>query len=171
MKKKRRFINWGTMFLLSVIVGIVAYTVAYGCFINNCSYVLKAYSKDDYDYLVEIAEKTITEGKGINTEKIPKDCYYSIEQLENSDEITVEYRLKNQSDGFLLSLLSPDKGMVITLSKDNKILSAVSLYESEETYITMCKRSMLFFSVMVGGIVWILMLLVAYIIMSKVPEK
>lgn len=145
MKKKRRFINLGTMLLLSIIVVFLAYGVSYRYFMNSYD-VFESYSKDVYDYLVEIAEKTITEGKGINTQGIPEDIEsYQINKY--GDRVIFEYGLKWNHEMFWYT--SQPK-MTITLSKDNKILNKESNYETKEKYIEDCKNQMSGWSMMIG---------------------
>lgn len=135
--KKRRFINYGTMFLLSVMVGILACMISNRVIRNNSDAIFGKYSKEDYEYLLEIAEKAVVEGKGIHTEEIPKDVDYTIEQLSNVNDkennITFTYSLSRSG------LNSPK--MTITLSKENKkILSKHSIYKTEEDYIRVCNN-------------------------------
>lgn len=145
--KKRRFINYGTMFLLSVIVGLFTYKVYNRNLICKYDDVFEEYSEDEYDYLVEIAEKTITE-RGINTEEIPEDVYYEIVQADNSNTI-FKYGLKRHNNGF-----SDSPEQTIILSKDNRILEKKSADEIKETYIEQCEKSMTTAPRIIGILVW-----------------
>lgn len=143
---KRRFINYGTMFLLSVMAGFLAYMISNRMIISNRDDIFGKYSKDDYEYLLEIAEKVIVEGgEGIHTEEIPKDVYYKIETFSNEeDNITFTYGLSKNR-------LKNSPKMTITLSKkDKKILSKDSIYETEEDYKKVCNNQAKFFSVLIG---------------------
>lgn len=166
---KRRFINYGTMFLLSVMVGFLAYMISNRMIISNRDDIFGKYSKDDYKYLLEIAEKAVVDGEGIHTEEIPKDVYYKIETFSNEeDNITFTYGLSKNG-------LKNSPKMTITLSKEErKILSKDSIYETEKDYKRICNNQAQFFSVLIG-IVCAMLIMVFYTMYSNIqmskPKK
>lgn len=143
--RKRRFNSYGKTLLLSVMVGFFVYIISNGMIINNCNAIFGEYSKDDYEYLLEIAEKAVVEGKGIHTEEIPKDVDYKIEQFSNGEDIKFTYALSKKG----LLEISPE--VTITLSvEDKKILSQDFQWETEEEFIKRCNNQAKFFSVILG---------------------
>lgn len=139
---KRRFINYGTMFLLSVVVGLLAYMISNRIMISHSDDIFGKYSTEDYEYLLEIVEKAVVEGKDIHTQEIPKDVYYKIEQSSNEEAITFTCSLIKRE------LYSPE--MTITLSKEDKKILSKDFIETEEDYNRMCNRQAKFFSVAIG---------------------
>lgn len=158
MKKKRRFINWGTVMIFTIMLGIIVCKISHTIIIKINSDTFEAYSEDDYRYLLEIAKTAVTEGKGIDTSKIPKDVIYEISGSKSGETIFT-YELKRDVNFRLQLPLTPN--MTVTLSKDQRILSKDSNYESKEKFTEECKRKMLLWPLMIGFWCWIIPLVYA----------
>ena len=157
MKKKRRFINGGTVMLFTIMLGIIVCKVSHTIIIKINSDIFETYSEDDYRYLLEIAKTAVTEGKGIDTSKIPKDVIpYEISASKNGETVFT-YELKWDVN----TCLANPPSMTVTLSKDKKVLSKDSNYESKEKFTENCKRKMLLAPIIIGAWSWIILLVYA----------
>lgn len=170
MKEKRYFCDYwfGTgcsgkidrliMFLSIIFITSIGSIISYNVLLSKHGNELDSYSESTYQYLDEIADDVIQEGTGINLLALPEDVV-KYEITSQNNEVIFKYYLDNNKD--LKFAVSAD--MTVKLSDNFEIVSKEPDCTSEEDYIRNIKGSMIFWSVILGIIIWFGVMLVAII--------
>lgn len=124
---------------------------------------LDSYSESTYQYLDEIANEVIQEGKGINLLALPDDVVkYEITSTNN--EIIFKYYLDNNKG----MLFAQAANMTVELSDNFEIISKNPNYSSEEDFIIITKFLMFFGSAILGFMIWLGFIILSFIICTIV---
>lgn len=179
MKEKKYFYDW--LFpankacwetgIKLLIIGIISFFISYNIIYYNFTIpyyeeALNSYDADAYEYLYEIAENCIVDGKGIVESAIPEDVIeYDIHKTK--DGITFKYILGN-NEGIELASQAV---MSIELSNSYEILSQKPNYSSEEEYVKVIKGRIKyntsFLAVLTAGVILLIILFIAAISEKK----
>lgn len=170
MKEKRYFCDYWSgnkgsikiiyliIFLSFIIISSISSIISYNVLLLKHGNELNSYSESTYQYLNEIADNVIREGAGINLLALPDDVVnYEITIQDN--EVIFKYYLDNNKG--MEYAASAD--MTVKLSDNYEIISKEPNYSSEEDYISDIKGAMIFQSVMLGFVIWLCVMLVAFI--------
>jgi len=170
MKEKRYFCDYwfstkGSMkipyliiFLSLIVITSVSSIISYNVFLSKYGNELDSYSESTYQYLDEIADNVIQKEVGINLLALPDDVV-KYEIISENNEVIFKYYLDNNID----SEFAVSANMTVELSDNFEIISKKPNYSSEEDYISNIKGAMIFLSIMIGVLIWIVVMLVALV--------
>lgn len=153
-------------FTVVAIIASIIGNISYHLIMNKYSYELDTYSETTNEYLEEIANEVIKEGSSFNLSAMPKDVAdYNV--TFDGNHIEFNYVLKNDLT------YAPSAHMVMTLSKDFRILQQSFSYNSEKQYKEMTEtniseKSSTIFTLSFAGLLACYM--ISFIIAMEVSE-
>ena len=162
MKEKRYFCDywnelnsnsfrvWLIIIVSIVIIVSISGIISYNLIMSEHGHELNSFSEDNNKYLDEIANNVIQEGIGIDLSSIPEDIR-EYEITKENDGIIFKYYLDNDKD----MTYAVSANMTVELSDDFNIISKKTNYSSKEDYQNDVKIVMIFTSIMIGVLIWL----------------
>lgn len=123
------------LYLFFIIVAVLIMGILYLTFSISqqeaYEIALESYDKEQYENLDEAIAKNMQNGFP-NISEVPEDIEFGIEKQSDSEEIKYTFYPKVNDNK---SWLMPNLMITVTISKSGELLSKISYYETEESYI------------------------------------